>query len=35
MSLHPAGSPATPELPSLRVAVLGAGTVGTEVLRLI
>ena len=35
MSLHHSGSPASPDLPILRVAVLGAGTVGTEVLRLI
>ncbi|MGO1480379.1 MAG: homoserine dehydrogenase [Brachybacterium sp.] len=35
MSLHHSGSPASPGLPILRVAVLGAGTVGTEVLRLI
>ena len=41
MSQHPTGSLGTPQppalttLPSLRVAVLGAGTVGGEVLRLI
>ena len=35
MSLHPSGSPVSPDLPTLRVAVLGAGTVGSEVLRLL
>ena len=32
---QPPASPDSSSLPALRVAVLGAGTVGTEVLRLI
>ncbi|GAA4525971.1 homoserine dehydrogenase [Brachybacterium paraconglomeratum] len=35
MSLHHSGRPVSPDLPTLRVAVLGAGTVGSEVLRLL